>query len=358
VKILQLSFIFFSSPIVAFTGSEISIPRTTQNVKYTSQELSDFIYNRTFCIAGNNDGSNLATSAGTGWLFKWDGGYKYEMFTNWHVSLGMERTVGYSYASSNENGTAIISSFNLLTNNANWHEASYYKNGNVQQGVDAAVMTVDFSGWVSHDAKLKSRLDDLNSYAPNHDDYLFNGVIDYDELSANTNYYVGGYPWTDSTGTISSDTGQWWCGSDYISSKVACFSTKSKDHEIDEQGKKISIANHYESITTDSDNTPMSKMGHGCSGSMIIDSNEHLIGLLWGGGGNSSYSVHSYEAFSWDDGKHNLYNDYKNGQWISKPVSNSTFIFLVATFSILAVSIALGFTIGYCIKKKNANKKL
>jgi len=301
-------------------------------VKYTSEELSDFIYNRTFSIAGNNDGSGYASTAGTGWLFKWDGGYKYEMFTNWHVSLGMEKQVGSSYVSSNTNGSS-ISSFHLLTNDANWHEASYFKSNDVQEGVDAAVMTVDFSNQVSQDTNLLNRLDSLSSYASSHNDYLFNGIIDYNNLPTSSDYYVGGYPWVNAAQTSSYTSAQWWCSSDYVSSKTSYFASKSENHKIDDDGKIISIGNRYDSITN---NTPMSKMGSGCSGSMIIDSNENLVGLLWGGGVDYGYPIHSYETFSWDNGSHNLYNDYINGQWISKEIANShiTFDFFSYNFFI------------------------
>jgi len=353
-------FLVLQTPI-AIGNSILLTPKTIQNTEYSSEDLSDFIYNRTFCIAGNNNGSGYASTAGTGWLFKKDSGdYQYEMFTNWHVSIGMEKQVAYSYAD-NTNGSS-ISSFNLLTDDADWHEGSYFKNNDGEQlGVDVAIMTVDFSNWVSSDANLETRLNNLNEYASSHDSYLFNGVVDFNNLPISSNYYVGGYPWHDASGTsFSGNKAQWWCSSDYISSKTICFSSKNENHVIDDEEKIISIGNHYDSVTINTNNEPMSKMGSGCSGSMIIDSNENLIGLLWGGGGNGTYSIHSYETFSWDNGSHNLYNDYINGEWISKEVttSHTTIIFLATTFSLIAVAVSVGLIIGNYIKKKNNKKKL
>jgi len=59
-----------------------------------------------------------------------------------------------------------------------------------------------------------------------------------------------------------------------------CFSSQSENHAINDDETIISISNHYDSVTTNANNEPMSKMGAGCSGSMIIDSNENLVGLL------------------------------------------------------------------------------
>jgi len=351
-----------STPILFANTSQISQTKKT----YTPDELSNFIYNRTFCLAGNNDGSSTLTTAGTGWLFKHESDYKYDMFTNWHVSNGMEKTVAFNYATSNTNGQSIDFNYNntsslyfyKLTSNANWHEGSYYKQNNKELGVDVAILEVDFSSYTNN-SSLKSRLDSLNEYASTHDNYLFPGVDDFNDISNGTTLYTGGYPWENSNQTVDYPSGQWWEGGDFIYEKESNFDNKKLQHGIDgnstSDSTKISISNCYNSSSVNGSNTAMSKMGSGCSGSMIIDSNENLVGLLWGGGGDSSISIHSYENFQWDNGAHNLYNDYVDGLWISKEVSSS----ILLPISLIVGSLLIA---GICItivlvKKSKKNKK-
>jgi hypothetical protein len=55
---------------------------------------------------------------------------------------------------------------------------------------------VDFASRTQADANLKTRLDALNTYGASegHNNFMFNGFSNYDNLSTGATFYTGGYP--------------------------------------------------------------------------------------------------------------------------------------------------------------------
>jgi hypothetical protein len=83
----------------------------------------------------------------------------------------------------------------------------------------------------------------------------------------------------------------WESGTDTVYKKINRFSSKKYNHGIDDNGKIVSIANGYHTAqyNTSGDNTgPLFKIGGGGSGSMMIDESGNLMGLFWGGYGNTN----------------------------------------------------------------------
>jgi hypothetical protein len=87
---------------------------------------------------------------------------------------------------------------------------------------------------------------------------------------------------------------------------------------------------------------------------MMIDESGNLMGLFWGGYGNTNVYECWFEAFSWNE--HNLFDDYLNNMWISIKI-NKNWWGLISVGITCVCAIGIGTSIYYIMKfKKRKNK--
>ncbi|MDR0752972.1 MAG: DUF31 family protein [Mycoplasmataceae bacterium] len=361
-----IKLIFVSLTFIPFANSNILIEKKKSEIKeektYSDNELYQFIFDRTFSLGGNNSHSGKVEVVGTGWLFKHISDYKYLMFTNWHVADAMKAQVGYSYYGSENYPTtpsAINNNYLLFYETPRWKNASYEIEGEVELGVDISLLEVEFINPTSG-GTLRNRLNKLNNYANTHDGYLFNGYVDYNDISINDEIYVAGYPlvtidYTDDNNGIIS--GSRYTNPTFYYGKDKIIEKGRGSHLIDENGKIRSLGYGFQ---TEGITTYMNNMGGGCSGSVAIDKKMNIVGILWGGAKYNSYPLHAYESFSHPaDGflqtNSTLYEDYLNNKWISvrkEKTINYSFIILLTSISLIIAGLICTFAITSFKNKK------
>ncbi|GMO13346.1 MAG: hypothetical protein Ta2E_02580 [Mycoplasmoidaceae bacterium] len=368
-----LSLIANCISMLAISSSSVIASQTPSNGKQVinvnpASDYYDFIYQRTISLGGSSDSENVRY-VGTGWLFKHIddpvSNYKYYMFTNWHVSDVMKKFIAFSYSPAQSNGASVSGTYQPLLTNPEWYNANYYNKNNKNLGVDVALLAVDFESYANVNVTLKTRLDNLNTYASTNTlnpGLLFPDVVKLNDISQGK-FYIGGYPksdWNENEYTLP----QWETGTDDINSiYVDNFKNMSINHKIANNINSISnayVTRKYSHSNSSSD--PLFKIGGGGSGSMIIDPNFNLLGLYWGGWNfetDDNYQC-AFEPFAWEDssGNHNLFNDYTNDAWKSVTVNSKVNYLLIATI-ILGIACVACITSSIIVAKhKSGSKKL
>lgn len=322
--------VLFSISLLSISSLSLITLTSCKNDLGDSDEIYQYIYDRTFSIARVDKNKNAII--GTGWLIKHVGNYRYEMFTNWHVENSQEAMPNESYycygieTQSLKFGGA-ISDYRQFDVKYDGY-AKYYDKSGISLGVDAAIATVDFNNSLLT-AFLKSRLDSLNAYADLHGSMLVKLASKH--LEVGDNIYIAGYPVKNWDGDSNNSAGSpcWYGGEDIVGDLFEYFQNKKKSHNIDESepATKYSIADEYvlrEQETAKPRNN-LFHVGAGASGSMALNKDMELVGLYWGGFTDSAdkpkYFAPSVESFfSFTSNKspsYSLYDDYKNGKWLS-----------------------------------------
>jgi hypothetical protein len=85
----------------------------------------------------------------------------------------------------------------------------------------------------------------------------------------------------------------------------------------------------------------------------MIDSDGNLMGLYWGGRGNTYIYQCEFEAFEW--GNHDLFNDYLNNMWISTKITKNWWG-LISVGIVCVCVVGIGTTIYYVRKSKTKKK--
>lgn len=323
IKTIPLVGVFLAVvPIATYKHFTCTKCVATTTIEETNDHFK-YISDRTLSIGilGLDDSLDLSKwqsySFGTAWFYEYLGGNKYEMITNYHVYYGMKYCMSSNEAGDLHSGLAFLSGkdyddtseysysdycladvdFDIAGLDmidkfmgATSVHTDYGYDVDFELYMDMVGITIDFSDLLAnkyesaHVQPLIDKIDYLKDLYPNKGDKMLDVA---DSVTKDETVYIAGYPWTDSTVDMKSSTVEY-----------TTYESKTDVYQPD----KITPISSEDYYTEQNEwylpGEDKFVLDSGASGSPVIDEDNKLCGIFWGGRKDTDDTTHESKYYS------------------------------------------------------------